>query len=309
MDTITKYYNGYCFSEDGEERIFNSDMVLYYLNHCQQEHKPPKTLLDKNALSDYGKLEKLIAFENPEQNREILKEIVFDGHTTTELSDSFTIGEKFKKEHFKSLLFYLGLLTIKERYGVRVKLQIPNTAMIGLYFDFLVKIIAKETNYEPEDDERELAMKQIADEHSCEKLIFLAEALLHALANLDYREFNEKYIKFALLAHSWKNDLYTIKSEYELKGGSYIDLAFFPIDSRSKLDIILFELKYIKKSDVPDPDSPKAKKLIAAKRDEAMKQLEKYISTNDFSGKNVTCFALVFVKDVCVDRAQFTRES
>ena len=109
-----------------------------------------------------------------------------------------------------------------------------------------------------------------------------------------------------LIAYSWKNDLYNIESEYEIKGGGYIDLAFFPKDSRSELDIVLFEFKYIKKSDVPDPDSAKAKKIIAAKRDEAVKQLEIYASADNFSGKKVTCFGLVFLKDVCVERVEFT---
>jgi hypothetical protein len=309
MNTITEYYNGYCFSKRGKERVFNSTMVLYYLDHYHRHHEPPDTLLDKNALSDYGKLEKLLKFKNPGQNREILQEIILDGYTTTELVDSFSISEEFKKEHFKSLLFYLGLLTVKERGRSRVSLQIPNTAMMGLYFDFLLKIIAFDTNYDPEGDEKDLAVKQIAYEHSCEKLILLATGLLNALSNLDYREFNEKYIKFALIAYSWENDLYKIESEYEIKGGGYIDLVFFPEDSTSGLDIVLFEFKYIKKSDVPNPNSAKAKKVIAAKRAEAMKQLEDYASADNFSGKKLTCFALVFLKDICVDRVQFTRDN
>ena len=307
MDTLTEYYNGYCFSEDGKNRVFNSTMVLYYLKHYKRHHKPPKTLLDRNSLSDYGKLKELLEYENPKQNREILEEILFDGYTTTKLVDSFSIGEEFKKEHFKSLLFYLGLLTIKERGQSRVKLEIPNTAMVGLYFDFLLNIIAKETNYDPADDDRDLAVKQIAYEHSCEKLVILAEGLLHALSNLDFREFNEKCIKFALLAYSLENDLYNIESECEIKGGGYIDLAFFPEDSTSELDIVLFEFKYIKKGDVPDPNSAKAKKIIAAKRAEAIKQLEIYASADNFSEKKITCFALIFLKDICVERVEFRK--
>jgi hypothetical protein len=107
MDTLTEYYNGYCFSKGGKERVFNSDMVLYYLDHYQQEHEPPDTLLDHNAVSDYGKLERLITFQTPEQNLEILKEIVFDGYTTANLVERYFIGQKFGAEHFKSLLFYL----------------------------------------------------------------------------------------------------------------------------------------------------------------------------------------------------------
>ena len=114
MDTLTGYYNGYCFSEDGKKQVFNSDMVLYYLDHYQQEHESPKILLDQNAVSDYRKLQGLILFETPEDNVKIIEEIILTGYTTAETLDTFVIGQDFGEEHFKFLLFYLGLLTIKE---------------------------------------------------------------------------------------------------------------------------------------------------------------------------------------------------
>ena len=295
MDTLTDYYNGYCFSKDGKERVFNSDMVLYYLDYYQQEHKPPDQLLDRNAVSDYGKLEKLIAFQNPERNREILKEIVFDGYTTSKLVDSFSIGQEFEEEHFKSLLFYLGLLTIKETERRRVRLQIPNLVMMGLYADFLRKIIAKETNYVPKRNEIEEAMEQLAYENKIENFIALIEGLLQSISNLDYRNFDEKYIKLAMFAYAEISDLYLIKSEYEVEGGGYIDLVFFPQTDMPELDTLLFELKYIKKEDA-------SKETIEAKRSEALKQLIEYSSAKEFSKKKVTAWALVFAKDECVER-------
>ena len=63
------------------------------------------------------------------------------------LSEKFSIGQKFDEEDFKSLLFYLGLLIIKESKPGYVELQIPNAAMNGLYLEFLMDIISKEANY------------------------------------------------------------------------------------------------------------------------------------------------------------------
>jgi len=71
---------------------------------------------------------------------------------------------------------------------------------------------------------------------------------------------------------------------------------------------VLFELKYLKKSDVPDPTSETGKKIIAAKSDEAVQQLQIYGSAEEFrkiylkGGRKMTCFALVFLKDECVER-------
>jgi hypothetical protein len=100
-DTLTEYYNGYCFSKKGAERVFNSDMVLYYLKYYQRHHEPPGTLLDKNAVSDYGKLKGLLLFETPQDNVKTLEEVVLSGYTTAEALDDFTIGEDFEEGHFK----------------------------------------------------------------------------------------------------------------------------------------------------------------------------------------------------------------
>jgi hypothetical protein len=299
MNILTEYYNGYCFSKDGKIRVFNSDMVLYYLKYYQQEHKPPEQLLDQSIASDYGKLGRLIEFANPKQNREILAEIIFNEYTTAKLIDSFSSGQEFDKEHFKSLFFYLGLLTIKEREGVYAKLQIPNTALMGLYFNFLIKIIARETHYEPDITEINLAVEQLAYENEIDKLVLLAEGMLHALSNEDYKGFNEKYVKFAMVAYSWDNALYNMKSEYQIEGGKYVDLAFLPKDPASGLATVLFEFKYIKNSPRREGSG---KKVIDAKLAEAIEQLKGYSSASDFSGKKISAWAVVFVKDECVRR-------
>jgi hypothetical protein len=293
MGTLTDCYNGYLFSKKGKERVFNSDMVLYYLKHYQQAHKPPKQLLDRNAVSDYGKLEKLITFQIPERNLEILKEIVFDGYTTAKLIDSFSIGEDFKAEHFKSLLFYLGLLTIKEPDLGTVRLQIPNAVMNGLYFDFLMKIITKETDYIPDTKFITEAMHELAYNNSCDLFVGLIEGLLHSFSNRDYRNFDEKYIKVAMAVYAGISNLYLIKSEYEVEEG-YIDLIFFPRHPpASDLDIILFELKYIKKKEATT-------QRVDSELSHAIEQLTRYKSAEEFKGKSLTCFAIVFAGDECV---------
>ena len=128
----------------------------------------------------------------------------------------------------------------------------------------------------------------------------MAEGMLHALSNEDYKRFNEQYVKFAMVAYSWDNAFYIMKSEYELKGGRRVDLVLLPKVPASELATVLFECKYIKKSDVPDPESVKGKNIIAASLAEAVEQLSEYSSASDFSGKKISMWALVFVKDVCI---------
>ena len=305
MDTLTNYYNGYLFNKNVEIRVFNSDMVLYYLNHFQQLCEPPDTLLDQNATSDYGKLEKLITFQTPEQNIEIVKKVLFDGYTSAELTERYTLGQEFQADHFKSLLFYLGLLTIKDTDLGVIRLQIPNTVIKTLYFRFLMGVVEKETKYIPDTDLITQAMRQLAYENSCEKFMALIEGLLHSFSNRDYIRFDEKYIKVAMAAYAGITKLYWIKSEYEVEDG-YIDLVFLPRIDLPDLDILLFEIKYIKASKIPDLSASrhggKAGKAIEDALSDAVEQLKRYSSAAEFQGKNITCWAVVFAGEKCVRR-------
>ncbi|MCD6588662.1 MAG: AAA family ATPase, partial [Candidatus Fermentibacteraceae bacterium] len=49
-------YNNYCFSENVDEKVYNSDMILYFFNNYSQEKKIPSNLIDENVRIDYGKL-------------------------------------------------------------------------------------------------------------------------------------------------------------------------------------------------------------------------------------------------------------
>jgi len=294
MDTLTDYYNGYCFSRNGKERVFNSDMVLYYLKDYQQYHEPPERLLDRNAVSDYGKLKGLILFETPQDNIKILEEVVLNGYTIAEALDDFTIGQGFEEEHFKALLFYLGLLTIKEVDGNSYKLQIPNEVMKGLYLKFIKNIIAEEMKYTLNTEEVKEAMRQLGAENSCEKLIILTEDLLHTLSNRDSIGFDEKHVKLVMFTYAHMSQLYTLKSEYEVDK-KYADLVFLPQDDKPELAIQMFEFKYIKKSE-------ESEETIAVALADAEKQLMEYSSADEFSDKKIMAWAVVFVGGRCVKR-------
>ncbi|MCK4258999.1 MAG: AAA family ATPase, partial [Halanaerobiales bacterium] len=73
LPELKNYYNGYLFNEDVEQRVFNSDMILYYLNTYQKTKKPPKELVDINISSDYSKMQKLFTLKNQKRNYRILE--------------------------------------------------------------------------------------------------------------------------------------------------------------------------------------------------------------------------------------------
>ena len=88
-------YNGYLFSEDAETRLFNSDMVLYYLKSHLSQNKPPERLLDMNIASDYGKMGRLLQIRSPNQNIEVMKEIVCSGGVSARITDHLSMERRF----------------------------------------------------------------------------------------------------------------------------------------------------------------------------------------------------------------------
>ncbi|MFH0967835.1 MAG: AAA family ATPase, partial [Methanobacteriota archaeon] len=228
-ENLRLYYNGYLFSEDAQKRLYNSDMILYYLKHFQVLHTPPKSLLDTNIASDYGKLGNLLRVKSPDQNVEVIKEVVYSGRVTVQMTEKYSLEKPFSKDDFKSLLFYLGLLTIRESLPGEVSLQIPNYVIRVLYYDFFMQLIAEEAPYQIEPGRIRDAIHQVGYMGRCDKLVSLIEELLHAFSNRDFIGFDEKYIKIAIFAYANMSSLYLVKSEYEVPDG-YIDIALLKRD-------------------------------------------------------------------------------
>jgi len=120
---MTEYYNGYKFNKNSES-VFNPDMTMYFLDGYLAYNRYPEEMIDNNVKTDYGKVNQLAYNFN---DKEALNEIMSTGETSTILVDRFNINTMYsEKENFKSLLFYLGMLTIKEAGPLGTILKIPN---------------------------------------------------------------------------------------------------------------------------------------------------------------------------------------
>ena len=136
------WYDGYCFSEEvvyTDPKMFNCDMVTYYLNYYIQHGCAPKEMVDRNTCTDYMKLDKLIKLDQLDGDRKgVLLEVVEKGTTTGIVANSFPASRLTDPEIFKSLLFYYGMLTITGTYGIEQELGIPNNNVRKQYYDFLL---------------------------------------------------------------------------------------------------------------------------------------------------------------------------
>ena len=126
LENIKNLYNGYLFSRHAIERIYNPDMVLYYLSEYQSNNLPPDELIDTNIASDYGKIKKLFALQELFRNSQVLEELMTSGETPATLTPQFSFERDFNRNDFVSLLFYLGLISIKCDHLDALIFSIPN---------------------------------------------------------------------------------------------------------------------------------------------------------------------------------------
>ncbi|WP_304021327.1 ATP-binding protein [Methanospirillum hungatei] len=293
LPIMRQYYNGYLFSEMGETRVFNSDMILYYLSSIRENGQPPEQLLDMNIASDYGKIGKLLEIKSPMSNIAVLKDIVYKGEVTAQITAQFSMEKEFTRDDFISLLFYLGLLTIKKPIPGEVSLTIPNYVIKGLYFDLFTRFIAQEGSFDLEPARIREAIREIGYEGRCVKLIGLIEDLLHAFSNRDFIGFDEKYIKIAFFTYANMSNLYLVKSEYEVNEG-YIDIALLKRDPWHPDYYAIFELKYLK---MADSSPERIEQVVQSGQD----QLSRYVSSPELSAiPNLKRWVLVFAGDRCV---------
>ncbi|MEC9491086.1 MAG: AAA family ATPase, partial [Halanaerobiales bacterium] len=142
---LKEYYNGYLFSQYAEEKIFNSDMVLYYFNNYQKLNREVDELVDSSIASDYSKLQNLFSLQDKKRNFAILEDIIAGYEQIGKITREFNLEKNFNKKDFLSLLFYLGFLTISREESGLIYFKVPNYAIKEVYFDFFAGIIENDS--------------------------------------------------------------------------------------------------------------------------------------------------------------------
>jgi len=144
------WYDNYCFAElslDRDPKMFNSDMVLYYLGNLMKTGMPPKDMLDPNTKTDYNKMKRLIGLDRIDGDRKgVIRTIAEQGYIYARLEGSFPADQMARPEIFPSLLYYYGMLTIGESDSDMVKLIIPNLNVRTQYYDYMLEMYQEENS-------------------------------------------------------------------------------------------------------------------------------------------------------------------
>jgi len=143
LDEMRPWYDNYCFARASlatESKVYNSNMVLYYLSNQIRNGCPPDEMTDPNARTDYQKMKKLIQLDRLEpQRKSIIYQIAEQGYIDSTLVPYFPASDIVKFDNFVSLLYYYGMLTITGMRGNKLRLGIPNNNVRKQYYGYLLE--------------------------------------------------------------------------------------------------------------------------------------------------------------------------
>ena len=251
VNDMKPWYDNYCFAKQAlkkKTRMFNCDMVLYYLRNYMDAGCPPEEMIDPNTRTDYGKMEKLLQFDKLDGERKgIIRKIAEEEQIVTQLYESFSAYQIPKAEIFPSLLFYYGMLTIKGTRGSKLILGIPNNNVRKQYYGYLEEEYQAKA-YVDVNQLTDYYYDMAYDGKWEEGLRFMADAYAKVSSVRDGIE-AERNLQGFFMAYLNLNDYYITAPELELNHG-YCDFFLLPdLTHYASQHSYILELKVLSKKD------------------------------------------------------------
>jgi len=251
VNDMKPWYDNYCFAEEAlkkKTRMFNCDMVLYYLRNYMDNGCSPRQMIDPNTRTDYGKMKKLLQFDKLDGERKgIIRKIAEEEQIVTQLYESFSAYQIPKAEIFPSLLFYYGMLTIKGTRGSKLILGIPNNNVRKQYYGYLEEEYQAKA-YVDVNQLTDYYYDMAYDGKWEEGLRFMADVYAKVSSVRDGIEV-ERNLQGFFMAYLNLNDYYITAPELELNYG-YCDFFLLPdLTHYASQHSYILELKVLSKKD------------------------------------------------------------
>lgn len=253
VNDMKPWYDNYCFAEEAlkkKTRMFNCDMVLYYLRNYMDNGCSPRQMIDPNTRTDYGKMKKLLQFDKLDGERKgIIRKIAEEEQIVTQLYESFSAYQIPKAEIFPSLLFYYGMLTIKGTRGSKLILGIPNNNVRKQYYGYLEEEYQAKA-YVDVNQLTDYYYDMAYDGKWEEGLRFMADAYAYAkVSSVRDGIEAERNLQGFFMAYLNLNDYYITAPELELNHG-YCDFFLLPdLTHYASQHSYILELKVLSKKD------------------------------------------------------------
>lgn len=134
LGVMRQQYNGYHFVDSQGEALYNSTMVMYFLDQFTRHRKIPNHLTDLNLRTDLSWV-KRITSAYAGSTEEFVGQLTTDNRMAfdqTMLTNQFSMSQFFQQGFFPISFFYLGLLTRLDPFCLRL----PNLNMQQIFVQY-----------------------------------------------------------------------------------------------------------------------------------------------------------------------------
>jgi hypothetical protein len=135
---IKNHYNGYHFVSQDGEALYNSSLLMYFLNHLCRQKTIPKQLTDLNLKTDISWVRRLTA-SNTQSTEEFVDQLTLHNHIDYDdalMMEKFNLFQFFEKRFFPVSFFYLGMLTKQDDFY----LKLPNMNLRQIFVEYFNEI-------------------------------------------------------------------------------------------------------------------------------------------------------------------------
>ena len=278
IDEMKPWYDNYCFSKkalETQSKVFNCDMVIYYLRNYMDYGQAPDQMIDPNTRTDYNKMKKLLQLDKLDGDRKgVIRTIAETGQIVTTLEETFPASRLTNPQTFTSLLFYYGMLTIKDTFGDMLILGIPNNNVRKQYYGYLLEQYQEEKFVDL--TQMKILFTYMALEGKWrEALEAMAKAYEDVSSVRDGIE-SERNLQGFFMAYLNLNNYYYTAPELELNHG-YCDFFLLPnLTHYATKHSYILELKVLSKKDYEaKPEDGKLSKA-EVQWQEAGEQIKRY---------------------------------
>ena len=242
-------------------------MVLYYLRNYISRDEGPEEMIDPNTKTDYNKMKRLLQLDKLDGDRKgVIRTIAETGEIMCSLYETFPANQITNPNIFPSLLFYYGMLTIKEAIGNMLILSIPNNNVRKQYYGFLLEEYQNINNVNLNEVSIRFTYMALQGKWQ-DALNYMAEAYAKVSSVRDGIE-AERNLQGFFMAYLNLNAYYYTAPELELNHG-FCDFFLLPdLTHYTTKHSYILELKLLHKGDTE----------VAAQKqwDEAVKQINTY---------------------------------
>ena len=278
IDEMKPWYDNYCFSKkalETQSKVFNCDMVIYYLRNYMDYGQAPDLMIDPNTKTDYSKMKKLLQLDKLDGDRKgVIRTIAETGQIVAPLTETFSAYSLTDPQIFTSLLFYYGMLTIKDTFGDMLILGIPNNNVRKQYYGYLLEQYQEEKFVDLTQMKIQFTYMALEGKWR-EALEAMAKAYEDVSSVRDGIE-SERNLQGFFMAYLNLNNYYYTAPELELNHG-YCDFFLLPnLTHYATKHSYILELKVLPKKDYEvKPEDGKLSKA-EVQWQEAEEQIKRY---------------------------------